>query len=177
MSKKVLIIYKSVTGFTMQYAKAAARQQDCGLMELAKASASSMSGYDTVVFGGRLHAGSVDGLKKARELFKASGASRLIVFATGALPADSSKAIEQMWRQNLTAEELLSVPHFYMPGGLCYEKMPFSDRLMMLMFRLMMKRKKDKTDSEEQMYEAIKSSYDISSEAYLAPLIALLKTV
>ena len=85
-NNQILVTYKSVTGFTKQYAKWIAEELDCTMMEWKDVSAKTMSEYDTVIFGGRFHAGFVDGLKKAKEIFTESTAAKLIVFATGATP-------------------------------------------------------------------------------------------
>ncbi len=46
-----------------------------------------MSNVDIVIFGSRMHAGTVDGLKRQGKLFMQSKASQFIVFfATGAMP-------------------------------------------------------------------------------------------
>lgn len=175
MSKKVLILYKSVTGFTKEYAEWIAQETGAALMDLKQAEKEPLSGFDTIVFGGRLHAGTIDGLKKAKRLFWQSGAARFFLFATGAMPKEATDIIEEMWRNNLSPTELSEFPHFYMQGGLRYEKMPLSDRLMMKAFRFMMQKKKNKNEADRQMAQAIAGSYDISSKEHIAPLIAAMK--
>lgn len=175
MEKKILVVYKSVTGFTRKYAEMLAQEINCTLMELKDATAETMSDFDTVIYGGRLHAGTLEGLKNAKELFRQSKASQFIVFATGAMPDPTAEIIKEMWTKNLSPDELSQIPHFYMPGGLSYEKLPFSDKLMMKCFSAMMKKKKDKTEDEKAMADAIAGSYDISSKEYMMPLISLLK--
>ncbi len=172
MKHQNLVVYRSVTGFTEQYAKWIAEELDCACLELKDASAEVMSKYDAIIFGGRFHAGCVDGLKRAKQVFGESAAARLVVFATGASPASAGDVIEEAWKNNLTADELERVPHFYMPGGLRYERMPLGDRLMMRVFAAMLRRKRDKSESERAMEEAIGHSYDLSSREFIAPLIA-----
>lgn len=171
----ILVIYKSVTGFTREYAEMIAQEIDCTLMDFKKVTAETMSDFDTVIFGGRMHAGMVDGLKSAKELWKQSKPSRFMVFATGATPNEAGNVIEEMWKNNLSAEERKDIPHFYMQSGLRYEKMLLSDKLMMKVFCMMMKRKKDKNEYEKQFEKVIDSSYDISSKEYIMPLVAALK--
>lgn len=172
MNKQILVTYKSVTGFTRQYAKWIAEELDCPIMELKDVSARTMSGYDTVIFGGRFHAGLVDGLKKAKEIFTESTAAAFIVFATGATPNTATEIIEDAWKNNLTSDELGKIPHFYMQGGLRYEKMPFGDKLMMKVFATMVKRKKEKSEYETALAQALGNSYDLSSKEYIKPLVS-----
>lgn len=175
MNDRMLVIYKSVTGFTKQYAEWIAEELDCAAMELKDVSAETISGYETVIFGGRFHAGAVDGLKKVKGLFAAGPAAKLVVFATGATLNTAEDMIEEAWRNNFTPDELERIPHFYMQSGLRYEKMPLGDRLMMKVFAAMVKRKKDKTDYEKAMEQALGGSYDLSSREYIKPLISYLK--
>ncbi len=172
MNKQIVVIYKSVTGFTKQYALWIAEELDCKVMDLKEVSAKTMSEYNTIIFGGRFHAGLVDGLKKAQELFKESTAAEFVVFATGATPQNAAEVIEEAWKNNFTPDELKRIPHFYMQSGLCYEKMPFGDKLMMKVFASMVKRKKEKSEYETAMAQALGNSYDLSSKEYIKPLVS-----
>ena len=176
MSNKILVTYKSVTGFTKEYAEMIAEELDGKLMDFTGMSKETMSEFDTVIFGGRFHAGLVDGLKKAKELFATSKATKFIVFATGATPNAAKDMIDEAWNNNLTPAELESIPHFYMQSGLRYEKMPFGDRLMMKAYAAMMKHKKDKDEYEKEFEKVISSSYDFSSRAYIEPLISYIRS-
>lgn len=171
MNKEVLVIYKSVTGFTEQYARWISEELNCEVVELKEASPERMSGYHTIIFGGRFHAGMVDGLKKAKRAFGESGARRLIVFATGATPNTEGNMIEAAWKNNLTEEELTCIPHFYMQSGLRYGKMPLGDKLVLKVFAAMMKGKKEKSEYEKAMAEALGTSYDHSSREHVKPLV------
>ncbi len=175
MSKKIMIVYKSVTGFTKEYAQMIAQELDCSLIDFKNVTAQMMSEADIVIFGSRMHAGMVDGLKKAKQLFAQSKASQFIVFVTGAMPNEEKDTIDEMWKNNFTSEELQQIPHFYMQGGLRYEKMPFFDKMMMKVFCMMMKKKKNKNEKEQQLADIITTSYDISSKSYIMPLIEFLK--
>lgn len=172
MNKKILVTYKSVTGFTKEYAQWISEELDCEILDFKKVSAKTMSEYDTIIFGGRFHAGIVDGLKKAKKLFRESIAGRLIVFATGATPNTETDMIEEAWKNNFTVEELSHIPHFYMQSGLRYEKMPPGDRWMLKVFVSMIKHKKEKSEYEKVVEQALGSSYNLSSKAYIRPLIS-----
>ena len=178
-TKNLLIIYKSVTGFTKEYAEMIAEELKpdvpCTLMTFQEATAGVMSEYDTVVFGSRIIGGTVDGLKKTLELFVQSKAARLILFATGATPDEAQDSIAEMWRNNLTTAQLQALPHFYMPGGLRYERMPWFEKTVMTIFSAIMKKKKHKTEYEEKSAQALAESYDISSRDYVLPLVSCLR--
>ena len=87
--------------------------------------------------------------------------------------------LRQTWEKNFTADELDRIPHFYMPGGLCYEKMPLLDRALMKTFAAVMKRhlkgKEELSEQDREFVRMISTSYDLFSEDFANPLIALLK--
>ncbi len=172
--KKILIVYKSVTGFTERYAGWLAEETGCEMTELKAATPERLSEADIIVFGGRFHAGSVDGLAAAKKLFEKSTAKEFVVFATGAMPPEAKEQIAEAWRRNFTEEEIRKIPHFYMQGGLNYERMPFGDKLMMKMFSAMVKRQKD-DGYGGAMKEAVAGSFDCSDRSQCGPLIAYLK--
>lgn len=54
---KKIVVYKSRTGFTEKYAHWIAEDLHCDAVSLEKISASQMSRYDVIIFGGGIHAG------------------------------------------------------------------------------------------------------------------------
>lgn len=174
MKNKTIIIYKSSTGFTKRYAEMISEEIGCPLVDYKTATAEMMSGYEIVVFGSRAHAGKIDGYQKIKEMFHKSAAQSFVLFATGAMPATTEETIKEFWAQNLGAE-LPKIPHFYMPAGLCYERMSLPDKLLMKAAAAMMKKKKEKTAQDLEFERAIAGSYDISDRSYIKPLISLLK--
>ncbi len=174
---KILVTYKSKTGFTKKYAEMVAEEVDCTLMEFKKVSATTMSEYDIVVFGTRMHAGFVDGLKKAYKLYQESTATQFVVFATGGMPNKLEDVVKEMWQNNLNTEELAKLPHFYMQAGLSYEKMSLGDRLMMKMAAKMMTKQEPKNDYDRELAKAVNGSYDISDKKYAEPLIQYLREI
>ena len=173
---KIIIVYKSSTGFTKRYAQFIAKRLNCAIADFKSVTPQLLSQYQSVIFGSRAHAGTIDSLPKARKLFEKSAIRPIALFVTGAMPSDMEETIQQFWQQNLTTDELQKLPHFYMPGGLCYEKMSIIDKLMMKAFTEMLKKKKDKTDAEKELERVIQKSYDISSKEYIEPLITHLKS-
>ena len=166
-----IIIYKSKTGFTRRYADWIGEALNCEVVEYKDFSISTIGRYDFIIYGSRIHAGRVDGLKKIKELIKQNPKTNLIAFSTGGTPIEAIEVVDKIWRNSLTESELISIPHFYMQAGLNYEKMKFSDRLIMKTLSEIMGRKKDKNEAEAGCENAIVSSYDISSKEHIKPLI------
>lgn len=185
---KIVIIYKSSTGFTEKYARLLAERLGGTAADFKKAGRIALSDFDTVIFGTRAHAGSIDGFTKFRKIFRqktgtpfllsktaqhASGihAPSCILFVTGAAPETEQDMIQKLWKDNLTEDELACLPHFYMPAGLCYEKMCLIDRIMMKGLSAMIKQKKDKTDREIELERRISASFELFSEEYAESLL------
>ena len=173
--KKVIVVYKSSTGFTKKYAEMVAEELSCAIADYRTVTAALLSEYDTVIFGTRAHAGMIDGYRNAKKMFGQSTAGRLLLFVTGAMPNAETDVVEGFWHQNLTPEELSEIPHFYMQAGLCYEKMCLTGRVMMKGATGMMKRKKDKRPQGLAVGKAIKGSYDISARHFLEPLVSYIR--
>ena len=57
MKQPILVTYRSVTGFTQQYAQWIAEALGGTCRPLADLSKDGMAAYGTVIFGGRFHAG------------------------------------------------------------------------------------------------------------------------
>lgn len=176
MQDKFIVLYNSKTGFTRRYGELIGRALDCPALPLADAPA-SLSPYEAVVFGSRLHAGTLDGWKKARKLLARRGANKVVLFATGAMPNEAEDQIQKTWAQNLTPEERKSIPHFYLQAGLRLEKLGLGDRAMLKAAAWAMGRKQAKTPEDEAFRDAISRSYDISDPKYLQPLADCLRTL
>lgn len=170
-----ILVYKSVSGFTERYARYIAREVNCRMLPWKEADASAVSGCDILIYGSRLHASRLDGLGKARKLYAQSGARRFVVFATGGMPNSAADTIEEMWRGNLTPEEMEAVPHFYMQAGICYERLGWLDRTVMKMAAGMMAKQAAKNPAAAESAQALQASYDIADRQYIEPLVACIR--
>lgn len=172
--ERIVIVYRSKTGFTQRYAEQLAEALGCAALTERAARRGRLRGCETLVFGTRAHAGRVDGLKDALRLRAQSGA-RLVLFVTGAMPGNAA-ALDAFWRQNLSEEQRRTIPHFYLQSGLCYERMGPVDRFLMHSFAAMLRKKPDKTPEDEATERVIAHSFDCSDPAYLQPLLTLLRS-
>lgn len=170
MKEPILIIYHSKTGFTRRYAVWLSEALGCQAIPASKAKKTDLSPYAAIVYGGGFYAGKINGIgwfKKQLPFLKEKAA---VVFATGAMPSSAPEAAAAL-RQNFTDDEWQRLHVFYMQGGLCYEKMNIFDKGMMRLFRWMLSKKAE----NQEMLQAVSSSYDNSSEDQLAPLLSFLK--
>lgn len=170
---KILLIYKSKTGFTEKYANWISEEIDCEVTNISNIRSINFETYDLIIFGSRIHAGKIDGLDKIKKLHLENP---LIIFATGATPKETD-SIEKVWKNNLSEAECKNIKHFYIPAGLKYEKMGFLDKIMMKVASIMLEKKKDKSQEDIGMQNSIRKSYDISNKSRIEPLVTYIKSL
>lgn len=178
---KTAIIYLSKTGFTKKYAQWIAEETEADTVSFKecnkKRAAEILNTCENIVFGSRLKGGMIEGLPKAKKMFFDTGKNRFLLFTTGASSEcdETKETLKKMWEKNLTADELRKIPHFYLQAGLCYEKMPFTEKMMMNALKSMLKKKKSVEGIDGEMAKALESSFDISDKKYILPIVNLLK--
>ncbi|HCC37472.1 MAG TPA: hypothetical protein DEQ14_07565 [Treponema sp.] len=166
---KIYIICNSKTGFTRRYADWIAEETGAVVIPYKKYDKTVINTEDAVIFGSHLHAGRIEYLDKIKARFKSH--KKFAVFAAGGTPGASAESIEKVWNTNFTTEELVLIPHFYMQGGINYEKMGFLDRMLMKTVAKMMSKQRHLSAADAGFAEAIQNSYDISSREYIRPLV------
>lgn len=173
--KKSIVIYKSNSGFTKKYAKWIQEDLDCDVVDYSHVSKLKLDNYDVIIYGSRIHAGKLDGIKKMIKILEHNHHSKFIVFATGGTPNADTEIIKTIWENSLSEEDLLSIPHFYMQSGLNYELMSSGDRLLMKELNTVFVKMKDQNKEEQGYKDVIKDFYDISSKEYIQPLLSYVK--
>lgn len=162
---KAVVIYFSKTGFTQRYAEWIGEELTGKVVSYEDRDGIQWEQYDVILFGGGFHAGKINGIEWFKEQLPQLVGKKVVVFATGAMPPEAAE-VETAMKANFTKEQQEQVKTFYLWGGLCYEKMSFGDRLMMAVFRKMLKMKK-----QTEMLKVVSASYDKASREYLAPLL------
>lgn len=135
--QKTGVIYCSKTGFTRKYAEWLAEALGCEAIPYHQAVKTNWTDCDTVIFASWFHAGRIQKLDWFKRL-PLTGKAR-IVAAVGAMPADAPE-VQAALRSNF-ADDWAQFRVFYLPGGLCYEKMGAADRALMAIFRRMVRQK------------------------------------
>lgn len=169
-----IVIYHSQTGFTKRYAQWIAEAAGADCLELSAAKKKNLAPYGTIIFGSWACAGGISKLNWFKNNMGKWVDKKLIVFCVGASPMDSPE-VGQAMKQNFKEPEFKKVNVFYCPGGLNYGKMPMQSKIMMKMFIRMLKAKKNRTKTEEEMVKTISDSYDISDKKYIIPILECLE--
>lgn len=164
---KTIVLYESGTGFTRQYAEWIAEALGCESQPVKQMTADALAGFDRVLFGGWVMGNTIAGLDKLQKL----GTAPAGVFAVGATPSGESV------REAIYTQNKLTGPFFYFEGGFRFEKLGFLQRSMLKMVKSSIAKKKDKTEQDIFMEQALGASFDHSSRDCIAPLTAFFAPV
>lgn len=170
-SNRILVLYKSGTGYTKKYAQWLGEDLSADVREFSSITAAELAPYAAVIYGGGLIAGSINGFNKAKKQLLPSG-KPLFVFAVGATPTNVIADLD-IWKNILPEGEQALIPHFYLHGGLNYNDMKGGHKLMMSMYISMVKgnvKKGKASDYEKGMLDMIDKPVDFTDRSTLAPL-------
>jgi menaquinone-dependent protoporphyrinogen IX oxidase len=162
--KKVLVLYKSKTGFSQRYALWIAEALGCAAINLADLEQTALQDYALIVYGAGLYAGQINGIGKIKRWMKELPEKVWVVFATGATPPKEGYE-ELIFKTNFRKDEPRPAHFYYYLAGIDYEKMGLFDRLLMKFFSLMESRKRGATGFARQ------TSIDLSNRDYIHELL------
>jgi len=173
---KTAVLFKSHYGATKLYAQHIAQSLGADLYDLGKEKKVDFEKYDTLVYGGGIYAGSLNGLKRLIKNAEKLKGKSLIVFSVGlGDPTVASQAHTIINSINKALpKELMERTHiFSFRGSLEWNKMSFMHRTMMKMLNSMLKKKKqeDLTDEDRDTLANFGKDVDHTNLAAAAPLI------
>lgn len=166
---KALVLYRSKTGYTEKYARQLAQELGCEAKEF-RDGEGNWAEYDTVIYGGGLYAGGINGFKSFRKRMQANLGKRYFLFAVGATPGRPDE-IEAIRGRNLTAQEANAIPFYYLRGGFDYKKLKGADRLMMALMRKALTAKKIPGPDDQALLEAFGQPVDFTDYEQLTGMI------
>ena len=173
--KKILLIYKTNTGFTKIYANWISENISCEQVPIEMINDVDINSFDIIIFGGGLHASRIRGFKTFKK--KVMGLNKeIIVFVTGGSPCED-KIVENIKKDNFKEKEFKSIKFFYFQSGINYEKMGFTDKTILKIYNSILKFKNKKSDIEIGTSRAILNSYDKSNIKYIEPMVKYLKGI
>lgn len=169
---KSIVVYESRYGSTEKYAKWIGEELDCRVEKINDISTDDLLNYDNIIFGGWLHAGKIKGFKNIRQNIEQLKNKNLIVFYVG-LSVMDDKVYEVINKSNF--EDLDNIKQFYLRGAFNYNNLTMTDKLMMNMFKRMLKKQKEEEMDENTkgMLDAYVSPVDFTDKENIKPIIKL----
>lgn len=171
---RTLVFYNSKTGFVKKYAEWISEELKADLLTFEKADCRTIQSYDTIIFGGGLYAGGINGVGKIKRNLPKLEGKKIIVFASGASPK-TDKVIDEVRNKNFTPEQQKHLSFFYLRGGFNLNGLGFFDRFLMKLLKMKIMSKKKKgipLDGDETgMLNAMENPVDFTKIENIKELI------
>lgn len=169
-NEKTVVVYRSKTGFTKNYATWLAKRLDCTLLEGNKVSGRDLASYDTIIYGSGLYASGISGIKLITKNLEEWKSKRLIVFAVGASPNHKGIA-EELIKANIPAGQQDKIEFYYLRGGFDYSRLSPFYKVLMLLKKLQLKKIKNPDADTKGMLASYTKPLDFTNEKNLEPII------
>lgn len=148
---KYLILYKSKSGFSREYAELLNQEVDSDIFDI-DYFVGNLNEYSKIFFFGGLYAVGLNKLKKFKKLVM-NYTKEIHVIAVGASKG-TKEDIDKIEKSNFSFEELDRYYFHYMRGGFDFKKCKFVDKILMLLLKSKLKIKKEKSADEIGMLNA-----------------------
>ncbi len=167
---KTVVVYKSISGFTKKYAEWIAEELETDLLRLKKIDIDILLKYDTIIYGGSLHAVGISGVNIIKNNLNRLKDKNIIVFTTGASPSKES-AISEVKDSNFSVEEQKQIQFYYFRGGFDFNKLNFTNKILMTLMKWKIKLKCHKTPDEKGMLAAFSKPMDFTKKENIKELL------
>ena len=197
--EKVAVIYEGKYGSTEQYAKWICEETSGDLFSLEEAVKTDLTVYDAVVFGGAIHAGGILGIDKFKKIFKKIMDKRVYTFAVG-LNIDDEEARTECIELNFEKQEYVvrkavtwvfgrRIPEaevrfgklacWFFKGAYDPARITGADKTVMGVVKKMIggKPRSERTESEQQLLEAVENGADYVDKSYIKDLVDAVKGI
>lgn len=180
--KKTVVIYKSKYGNTRFYAEWIARKLNCDVYELSGFNKNRLREYSTVIFGGGLYGGKINGISFVRNNFSRIDKKRLIVFTVGLENPQMPETVAKLGKVIETTfdREMISlISFFHFRGGIDYRHLgPIHEFTLYLMKRKLDKKEieyEEMTNEEKLLFDTYGKRMDFSDRDAIEPLLKHLR--
>lgn len=172
--ESILLVYKSMTGFTQKYVDWINDVMSCQTTTLDQIGNMDINNYKIIIYGAGIKAGYIRGLKEFKKIALRMDNKKIVIFATGGAPSEM-EIVSKLELNNFSADELKCIKFFYFQSGLNYDKMKRFEKMLMRVYKTILEMKKNKTSVEDGTSRNICKSYDYSSSEYIKPMITYLE--
>ena len=171
---RTIVVYASKTGFVEKYATWIAEDLQTRAIQADKVRIEDLMEYDTIIFGGGLYVGGINGINLIKKNLQRFEGKKIIIFATGASPGRKEE-IEDVWNKNFSKQERENIGLFYLRGGFNYDKLGIKDKFLMTLLKKKLESKKELTEDETGMLAAYDEPADFTDRENIRDLIEFVK--
>ncbi len=173
---KAIVVYSSKHGSTEKYAKWIAEALQCKAMNRKEVSATTLAEYDTIIYGGGLYAGMVNGFGFIKNNIDALKDKRLVLFTVGLTnPSveENQTMINEGLRNQMTAEMRDRIQVFMLRGNIERSKLGFFEKLILNMVKKSAKGKKDSelTSRDRDILALDDNNINFVDRAAISPIV------
>ena len=165
--RKIAVVYKSKRGSTKQYAQWIAEETGSDLFDADQCTGADLSDYDTIVFGGWLRAGGLQGIEFLRKNMGTFCVKDVFAFAVG-LNVDRIEARQECRDINFK-KELADVPCYFMRGAYKPNEIKGGDKIIMGIMKKLM------DNSNPELKDAILNGADYVERSEIKYIVEALK--
>lgn len=169
-NKKTVVVYRSGSGFTKNYATWLSEDLHCDLRLSKETKVSDLMDYDTIIYGGGLYAIGISGLKLITKNYEKLKDKKIIVFAVGASPV-REETTEEVRRANIPANLLDKINFFYLRGGFNYNKLSPINKILMKLRKLQLKSIKNPDADASGMLASYEHPLDFTNRKNILPIL------
>jgi len=175
-NKKIVVIYKSKYGSTKKYAEWIAKSVNGELIENKNIKGDVLSKYDTIVYGGGLYGGGIAGVKLIKNNIDKLNDKKVIVFAVGTAP-EKEEHIQRFMKNNFDDEMKAKLNIFFLRGAMDFSKLTLIHKLMMSMFKRVIKKKgEDKlTEDDKRLLDSYVNPVDYTDKKNITAIVEFVK--
>jgi menaquinone-dependent protoporphyrinogen IX oxidase len=145
--ENTVVVYESRYGSTKKYAQWIAQDLGCTLIETKDVTVEKLQTFDTIIYGGWLHAGSIKGFKVISKDIDKLKDKNIVVFSVGCSTGKREEDIKGVEEVNF--KELQDIKHFYLRGAFNYQNLNMIDKVMMNMLKIKLKKIKEEDRDED----------------------------
>jgi len=172
---KIVVVYKSISGFTKKYAEWIAEELEADLFRVEKIDIDILLKYDLIIYGGSLHAVGISGVNIIKNNLNKLKDKNIIIFTTGASPSKES-TISEVRDSNFSVEEQKQIQFYYFRGGFDFNKLNLINKILMTLMKWKIKLKRHKTPDEKGMLAAYSKPMDFTKKENLKELLEYVRS-
>ncbi len=166
-----IVVYESKYGSTERYAKWIAKELNCKISKLSETNIDELTNYQNIIYGGWIHAGKLEGFNKFQENAYKLKNKNLLVFSVG-LAKTEDPSYKNFKDKNF--KDFTNLQHFYLRGAFNFDKLNLIDKIMMRIFKLMIKIKKAETENKD-ILTAYDKPVDYTNKENIKPIVNAVK--
>ncbi|WP_304341177.1 flavodoxin domain-containing protein [Metaclostridioides mangenotii] len=175
--EKIAVVYETRYGSTKKYAQWIAQDLGCTLIEKKDATVEKLKIFDTIIYGGWLHAGNIKGFKVISKDIDKLKDKNIVVFSVGCSTGERDEDIKTIEEMNF--KDLQDIKHFYLRGAFNYKNLNMIDKVMMNILKIKLKgiKEGDRDEDIKGMLDAYINPMDFTNKDNVRSLVSYVRNL